>query len=97
MEWTIGRVKDRYLKYKNAGNELVSQTLTDIPPTSCEFGISPVYFCSQESIERDIEDFACFVYPNKHSKLISLGRIILSTFIYHKKMDTESNTRRMYS
>ena len=47
--WTIGRVKERYLKYENAGDELVGRTLTGIPPTSCEFGISPVYFTSSET------------------------------------------------
>ena len=42
--WTIGRVKERNLKYENAGDELVGWTLTGIPPTSCEFVISPVSF-----------------------------------------------------
>ena len=41
--WKIGRVKERYLKYENAGDELVGSSLTGIPPTSCEFGISPVF------------------------------------------------------
>ena len=40
--WTVGRVKEQYLNYKNAGYELVRCTLTRIPPTSCEFGISSV-------------------------------------------------------
>ena len=44
---TIGRMKERYLKYENASDDHVGQTLTGTPPTSCEFGISPVYFsCS---------------------------------------------------
>ena len=42
--WTIQRVKERYLKYENAGNELVGRKLTGIPPTSCEFGVSPPNF-----------------------------------------------------
>ena len=42
--WTIVSVKERCLKHKNAGDELVGQTLTGIPRNSCEFGTSPVYF-----------------------------------------------------
>ena len=41
--WTIGRVKEQYLKYENAGDELVGRTLTGIPPTSCDFGMPPIY------------------------------------------------------
>ena len=42
--WTDGRVKEQYLKYENVEYELVGGTLTRMPPTSCNFGISPVYF-----------------------------------------------------
>ena len=83
--WTIGRVKERYLKYENVGDELVGQTLTGIPPTSCEFGISPVYFISQASNEQQIDDFMSLFLPIQHSKLISLSRILLATFIYHEE------------
>ena len=44
--WRIGRVKEQYLKYESAGDELVGQTLTGVPPTGCEFDMSPVYFIS---------------------------------------------------
>ena len=58
-------------------------------------------FSSQESIEHDIEDFACFVYPNQHSKLTSLSCIILATFINHKewtiKVTPEGSTLRRLS
>ena len=46
--WTIGRVKERSLKYENTGDEFVGLILTVIPLTNCKFGIPPVYFsCSQ--------------------------------------------------
>ena len=82
--WIIGRVKERYLKYENAGDKLVGQTLTDIPPRSCEFGISPVYFISQATNKQQIDDFTSLVFPIQHSKLISLSRILLVTFIYYE-------------
>ena len=59
--WTIGRVKERHLKYENAGDELVGRTLTGIPPTSCEFGISPVYFSCSQTDEPLVQEFACLV------------------------------------
>ena len=74
--WTIGRVKERYLKYENAGDELVGRTLTGIPPTSYEFGISPVYFSTTETNEIQVADFTCLVFPIEHSKLISLSHIV---------------------
>ena len=48
VQWTIGRVKERSLKYENTGDEFVGLILTVIPLTNCKFGIPPVYFsCSQ--------------------------------------------------
>ena len=57
-----GKVKERYLKYEDAGNVPVGLPLTCIPPTSCEFGILPVYFSYKETIEEQIEDFSCSVF-----------------------------------
>ena len=42
--WTVGRIKEQYLKYENAGDELVGHTLTGVPPSSCNFGIYSVHF-----------------------------------------------------
>ena len=60
--WTIGRVKEQYLKHENAGDELVGQTLSGLPPTSFEFGISPVYFISQATNEQQINNFTCLLF-----------------------------------
>ena len=46
--WSLGRVKERYLKYEVAGDELVGRTLTGISPTSTQFGISPVFLSLQQ-------------------------------------------------
>ena len=85
--WTIGRVKERYLKYESAGDELVGRTLTGIPPTSCEFGISPVYFIvSNETNPVLIESFLFMIFPiQKNTKLKCLTKQLLATIIYHEE------------
>ena len=55
--WTVGRVKEKYLKYENAGDELVGRILTGIPPTSYEFGISPVCFKQTTENLNDVDNF----------------------------------------
>ena len=69
--WTVGRVKERYIKYENAGDEFVGRTLTGIPPTSCDFGISPVYLKQTTENSKDIDDFSSLVFPIEHSILIN--------------------------
>ena len=83
--WTAYRVKERYLKYENTGDELVGRTLTGIPPTSCGFGISPLYFKRTTENSKDIDDFASLVFSIKYSKLISLNHVLLATFIFHEE------------
>ena len=83
--WTVGRVKEQYLKYEDAGDELDGRTLTGIPPTSRNFGISPVCFKQTTENSKDIDEFASIVFPIKHSLLISLRHVLLATFIYNEK------------
>ena len=61
--------------------------MTGIPPTSCEFGISPVYFSCTDDEQKDIDEFTYLAYPVRglaNAKLISLSRILMATFIYHE-------------
>ena len=81
----IGSVRKRYLKYENTGEEVVGRILAGIPSTSYKFKISSVYFCSQESMEHDIEDNACFIFPIQYSKMVRLSRQLSATFIYHEE------------
>ena len=69
--WTIGRVKERYLKYEYAGDELVGRSLTGISPTSCEFSTSPVYFSSSANDEC-IKSFLGMTFSVHQDKNISL-------------------------
>ena len=79
--WTVCSVKEQYLKYENAGDELVGCTLTGIPPTSCDHGISPVYLKQTAENSKDIDKFASLVFSIKYSVLISSSHVLLATFI----------------
>ena len=68
---TVGTVKERYLKYENARDELVGCTLTGIPPTIYDFRISPVYFKQTTENSKDIDEFASLGFPIEHSILMS--------------------------
>ena len=88
--WTIGRVKERYLKYENAGDELVGRTLTGIPPTSVDFGISHVYFKSNSRYYEQVEEFLSVCFSVTHPKLTGLSRVLLASYIYHESWTKEN-------
>ena len=91
--WSVGRVKERYLKYENAGDELVGRTLTGIPPTSCKFGISPAYFDRNEANEHDIENLVAMCFPLAKETLIGLTYVLSASFIFHEEW-TVTNTKQ---
>ena len=81
--WTLGRVKERYLKYEIVGDELVGRTLTGIPPAAGEFGTSPAYFIADTNGEEFYEKLSNFMFP-KQGTNAPLIRQMLATFIYHE-------------
>ena len=89
--WTIGRVKERYLKYENAGDELVGRTLTGIPPTSVDFGISHVYFKSDTRYYEEVEEFLSVCFSITHQRLHGLSRVLLASFIFHESWTREKH------
>ena len=55
--WTIGGVKEIYIKYEKAGDQFVGRTVSVLPIINKEFSISPPYFdySDLEDYERDTE------------------------------------------
>ena len=71
---------------------MVGRTLTGIPPTSVEFGISQVYFKSGSNVNNEIEEFLSVCFPSlEHPRIHGLSRVLLASLIYHEKW-TEENT-----
>ena len=87
--WTLGSVKERYLRYDNAGDEVVGRTLTGISPSTSEFAISPVYF-NENTDTKYIDNMCNYVFPQANTKLLGLIKTLLATFIFHEKWTTSS-------
>ena len=86
-DWTTGRVKERYLKSENAGDELVGRTLTGIPPTSCNFDISPVYFVQNSEYTDKIKDLLKVAFPVLRNRVASMCRSLIAYFIHHEEFN----------
>ena len=61
--WSLGRVKERYLKYEVAGDELVGRVLTGIPPMSEQFGTSPVYYKADDETNKFASSLLNYIFP----------------------------------
>ena len=85
--WSLGRVKERYLKYEPCGDEVFGRTLTGIPSTCGELTPSPVYFNSKTIIQC-IKQLSSLIFRNHHS-LMPLIEAMLASFIYHESWTTE--------
>ena len=75
-----------FMKYENAGEELIGRALIGIPPNSCEFGILPLYISCFQTVESLVEEFACLVFPIQHSKLLAI-------FIYHENWTFQATSQ----
>ena len=95
--WTLGRVKERYLKYELAGDEVVGRTLTGIPPQSPEFGISPAHF-TEHTNRIFLQDCLNFIFP-KQGTNTPLFKQLIASYIYHESFTTEKtrNTSPLHS
>ena len=70
--------------------------LTGIPPTSCKFGISPVYFINDAYTEEHIEVMVATSFPLAQESLIGLTYVLTASFIHHEEW-TVANTQRQDS
>ena len=82
--WSLGRVKERYLKYEIAGDELVGRVLTGIPPMSDQFGTSPIYYNVDDESNKFASGLLNYVFPKHPPSLKKFLNICLATTIYHE-------------
>ena len=80
--WSLGRVKERYLKYKVVGDELVGRTLTGIPATNGDFGISSVYV-NEYADNAFFENVMNFIFPIQGKSYPLLAQLVMA-FIFHE-------------
>lgn len=83
--WSLGKVKERYLKYGEAGDELVGRTLTGISPESTQFGISPVFFAPTNDAEVVSNNLIKSIFPRHPPSLKRFLNICIASFVYHEE------------
>ena len=83
--WTLGRVKERYLKYESGGDQLVGRSLTGINPQSAEFSTSPVYFHSLDDGQKELlEKLKLHCFPLMTEIFSHTATMLLASFIHHE-------------
>jgi hypothetical protein len=97
--WTMGGVKDRYLKYEAAGDQFVGRCAAGLDLLSKDFAISPPHwdFSTTENgephspeeevqLEQELESFLKERLPNYDNirkATLNLARVLLATVCYH--------------
>ena len=84
--WTLGQVKERYLKYENTIDELIFRTLAGVPHMPGEFGVSPCYFHTNAALNFTKYTFY-FIIPKWNVKAINFYWFYDVMFHFSQKMD----------
>ena len=84
--WTVGCVKEQYLKYESAGDQLVGQSLTGVNPQLGEFSTLPCFFHSLNQEEREkVEQLAKYCFPSQNQSFTHTGVMLLTNFIHNEQ------------
>jgi hypothetical protein len=84
--WTMGKIKDVYMRYVTAGDQFVGRCLSLLPILREDFGCSPPYFI--QVIDRNwVDDLVTRQFRTVHSiqGLGRLTRMCLASIIYHRE------------
>ncbi|KAL7579191.1 hypothetical protein ACA910_011362 [Epithemia clementina (nom. ined.)] len=88
--WTLGNVKDIYMRYLSAGDQFVGHCLAMIPLLKLEFGSSPPSFMAAwEEWANDYVTLHFATLRNLHH-FRKLAKMCLSTLNYHRHFIVES-------
>ena len=60
----MGLIKDRYIHYKNAGDQFVGRSVTGISSLKTEFGVSPVHWYLIDSPVGSIDEMVALIEEN---------------------------------
>ena len=96
--WTIGRVKERYLKYEASGDQLVGRCLSGIDPQNKQFSISPVYFYNlNDKTEKQMRQLTKYAFPVARGTFVKTSRMLLANYIFNEAYHAEKvkNTRSL--
>jgi len=92
--WTMGRVKDIYMRYVDSGDQFVGRCLSLLPLLSSHFASSPPYFpetaTDDEKNWLDALRQAQFPMVASLPNYAMLTRMCLATLLYHRKWISEN-------
>jgi len=69
--WTMGKVKDTYIQYAEAGDQHVGRVVAGLPVLNVKYACSPAYFCIDNNgtatentcTAREIDAFIALIFP----------------------------------
>jgi hypothetical protein len=85
--WTMGKVKDVYMRYVTSGDQFVGRCLAMLPILRMEFASSPPHFIKgEEEEEAWVEDLRCLQFPMVRM-IVTFGRLTkmcLALMLFHR-------------
>jgi hypothetical protein len=83
--WTMGKVKDTYIRYEAASDQYVGRVVAGLDIHSFEFSISPPFFQSMDTdsalVKEDMQNVFPFVIETKHMLVM---RFCLASLMHSK-------------
>ena len=81
--WTLGRVKERYLKYDAAGDQLVGRCLSGIHPQNKLFSISPVFFYKMtQQTKKQMKQLVTYCFPVDRPSFTYTATMLVANMIH---------------
>ena len=85
--WSMGNARDRYIQYKNSGDQFCGRSVTGISCLCKEFAVSPAYFelgSAPPEIENAINRrIQIFLNGNSQEPLYLLIRFLFASICFH--------------
>lgn len=82
--WTMGAVRETYLRYEAAGDHFVGRTVSGLPRQSHQFATLPPFFPTRdESTCNLVEKALAVAFPNVSKHLMRTCEFCLASIIYH--------------
>ena len=84
--WTMGGVKDRYLQYQEAGDQVCGRTVAGLDVNSHRFSVSPPFFdvpCENANIAKMIDATITTVFGPVQLQWMLLSRYLLASLVLH--------------
>ena len=89
--WSMGGVKDRYIKYAEAGDRVCGRTVTGLDVNSHEFSISPALLDVSAEEEKKVDSAKQLLFGPTPAKWGLLTRFLLASLLFHREwMDKTS-------